>query len=174
MDDRRGTSPKMTPEVYNTVIEQAHKSGMLLHAHAIQMADQKAVVRAGADVLVHTVQNEPIDDELMALLREKKPYWTTVIGLGDRSEACDGDPFLDQTYPQETLHEIHEKDCAPRPASTPVMPSVGPTITSSRAGCSRGCRLVRRSWPRRHGRPSCSAPPTSGQWRWARVPTSWC
>ena len=116
VDDRRGTYPKMTPEVYNAVIDEAHKNGMLVHAHAIQMADQKAVVRAGADVLVHTVQNEPIDDELMALLREKKPYWTTVIGLGDRSEACNGDPFVDQTYPPATLHEIHEKDCAQRPA----------------------------------------------------------
>lgn len=115
VDDRRGTYPKMTPEVYNAVIDEAHKNGMLVHAHAIQMADQKAVVRAGADVLVHTVQNEPIDDELMGLLREKKPYWTTVIGLGDRSEACNGDPFVDSTYPAATLHEIHEKDCAPLP-----------------------------------------------------------
>jgi len=88
---------------------------MLVHAHAIQMADQKAVVRAGADVLVHTVQNEPIDDELMGLLLEKRPYWTTVIGLGDRSEACNGDPFVDSTYPAASLHEIHEKDCAPPP-----------------------------------------------------------
>ena len=117
VDDRRGTYPKMTPEVYNAVIDEAHKNGMLVHAHAIQMADQKAVVRAGADVLVHTVQNEPIDEELMGLLREKKPYWTTVIGLGDRSEACNGDPFVDSTYPASTLHEIHEKDCAPLPAT---------------------------------------------------------
>lgn len=116
VDDRRGTYPKMTPEVYNAVIAEAHARGMLVHAHAIQMADQKAVVRAGADVLVHTVQNEVIDDELMGLLREKKPYWTTVIGLGDRSEACDGDAFVDATYPASTLHEIREKDCAPRPA----------------------------------------------------------
>lgn len=116
VDDRRGTYPKMTPEVYNAVIDEAHKNGMLVHAHAIQMADQKAVVRAGADVLVHTVQNEPIDDELMALLREKKPCWTTVIGLGDRSEACGGDPFVDEAYPSSTLHQIREKDCTPRPA----------------------------------------------------------
>ena len=115
VDDRRGTYPKMTPEVYNAVIDEAHKHGMLVQAHAIQMADQKAVVRAGADVLVHTVQNEPIDEELMALLREKKPYWTTVIGLGDRSEACNGDPFVDETYPEKALEEIHAKDCAPPP-----------------------------------------------------------
>ncbi|MFN7985741.1 MAG: hypothetical protein U0Q11_28190, partial [Vicinamibacterales bacterium] len=113
VDDRRGTYPKMTPEVYNAVIAEAHARNMLVQAHAIQMTDQKAVVRAGADVLVHTVQNEPIDAELMALLRERKPYWTTVIGLGDRSEACNNDPFIDATYPKETLDEIRAKDCAP-------------------------------------------------------------
>jgi len=117
VDDRRGTYPKMTPEVYNAIIEEAHKHGMLVNAHAIQMADQKAVIRAGADVLVHTVQNEPIDDELMALLRDKKPYWTTVIGLGDRSEACDHDPFVDATYPEKALEDIRAKDCAPPPAT---------------------------------------------------------
>jgi imidazolonepropionase-like amidohydrolase len=113
VDDRRGTYPKMTPEVYNAVIDEAHKHGMLVHAHAIAMADQKAVVRAGADVLVHTVQAEPLDDELLTLLREKKPYWTTVIGLGDRSEACNHDPFVDDTYPATTLEEIRHESCGP-------------------------------------------------------------
>jgi imidazolonepropionase-like amidohydrolase len=116
VDDRRGTYPKMTPEVYNAIIDEAHRHGMLVNAHAIAMADQKAVVRAGVDVLVHTVGAEPIDDELMALLREKKPYWTTVIGLGDRSEACNHDPFIDDTYPAKTLEEIRHESCgAPSP-----------------------------------------------------------
>jgi imidazolonepropionase-like amidohydrolase len=115
VDDRRGTYPKMTPEVYNAVIDEAHRHNMLVQAHAIAMADQKAVVRAGADVLVHTVQNEPLDEEFLALLREKKPYWTTVIGLGDRSEACNHDPFIDETYPEKALEDIRAKDCAPPP-----------------------------------------------------------
>jgi imidazolonepropionase-like amidohydrolase len=111
VDDRRGTYPKMTPEVYNAVIDEAHRHGMLVNAHAIAMADQKAVVRAGVDVLVHTVTAEPLDDELLALVREKKPYWTTVIGLGDRSEACNRDPFIDDTYPAKTLEEIRHESC---------------------------------------------------------------
>jgi imidazolonepropionase-like amidohydrolase len=111
VDDRRGTYPKMTPEVYNAVIDEAHRHNMLVHAHAIAMEDQKAVVRAGADVLVHTVANEKLDEELIALLKEKKPYWTTVIGLGDRSEACDGDPFIDQSYPAAALAAIRQNGC---------------------------------------------------------------
>ena len=47
VDDRRGTYPKMTPEVYTAIIDEAHKHGMIVHAHATTLADQKAVVRAG-------------------------------------------------------------------------------------------------------------------------------
>jgi imidazolonepropionase-like amidohydrolase len=115
VDDRRGTYPKMPPEVYTAIIDEAHRHGMLVHAHAIALPDQKAVVGAGADVLVHTVAAEKLDEEFLALLREKKPYWTTVIGLGDRSEVCDHDPFVDQTYPEKTLEAIREESCGPRP-----------------------------------------------------------
>jgi imidazolonepropionase-like amidohydrolase len=111
VDDRRGTYPKMPPEVYTAIIAEAHAHGMLVNAHAIALADQKAVVAAGVDVLVHTVGSQNIDDELVALVREHKPYWTTVIGLGDRSEACTGDRFIDQSYTADVLREIRENDC---------------------------------------------------------------
>ena len=86
---------------------------MLVNAHAIALADQKAVVGAGVDVLVHTVQNEKLDDELLALLRQHKPYWTTVIGLGDRTEVCNNDPFVDQSYPDSVLATIRQTGCGP-------------------------------------------------------------
>jgi len=121
VDDRRGTYPKMTPEVYNAVIAEAHSHGMKVQAHATTLPDQKAVVRAGVDVLVHTVQNEKIDDEFIALLKEKKPYWTTVIGLGDRTEVCDDDPFVTQQLPGSLVAKIRATT-TPRP----LEPSCGP------------------------------------------------
>lgn len=121
VDDRRGTYPKMTPEVYAAVIDEAHKHGMKVHAHATTLPDQKAVLRAGVDVLVHTVQNEPLDEEFIALLKEKKPYWTTVIGLGDRTEVCDDDPFVTQQLPASLVAKIRATT-EPRP----LEPSCGP------------------------------------------------
>ena len=121
VDDRRGTYPKMTPEVYAAIIDEAHRHQMKVHAHATTLPDQKAVVRAGVDVLVHTVQGEKLDDEFLALLREKKPYWTTVIGLGDRTEICDHDPFVDQTLPASVVQTIRATT-EPRP----LAPSCGP------------------------------------------------
>lgn len=69
VDDRGGSYPKLQPDTYNAIIDEAHKHGMIVHAHAIQLADQKAVVRAGADVLVHMVQRQPLDEEYLALPR---------------------------------------------------------------------------------------------------------
>ena len=121
VDDRRGTYPKMTPDVYTAIIDEAHRHQMLVHAHATTLADQKAVVRAGIDVLVHTVGNEPLDEEYVALLKEKKPYWTTVIGLGDRTELCDNDSFAAQTLPAALVATIRATTEA-----RPLAPSCGP------------------------------------------------
>src|SRR5581483_1785539 len=43
-DNQRGAHKKMPPEVYSAIIAEAHKHGMLVHAHATNLADQKGVV----------------------------------------------------------------------------------------------------------------------------------
>jgi imidazolonepropionase-like amidohydrolase len=127
VDDRRGTYPKMTPEVYTAIIAEAHGRQMLVHAHATTLADQKAVVRAGIDVLVHTVGGEALDDEYLTILKEKKPYWTTVIGLGDRTEVCD-DSFAADTLPAAVVAKIRSTT-EPRP----LAPSCGPRSPNAAA-----------------------------------------
>jgi imidazolonepropionase-like amidohydrolase len=121
VDDRRGTYPKMTPEVYNAIIDEAHKHGMMVHAHATTLPDQKAVVRAGADVLVHLVQGEKLDDEYLALLKQKKPYWATVISLGDPTAVCEHDPFFEQAMPPAVIAKIRATK-----ERRPLTPSCGP------------------------------------------------
>ena len=107
VDDRGGNYPKLAPEVYEAIVDEAHRHGMTVHAHAIRLADQKAVVAAGADVLVHMVQRQPLDEEYLALLREKRPYWATVIGLGDTPNGvCARDPFFEQALPDSLIAAI--------------------------------------------------------------------
>lgn len=106
LGDRNGSYPAMPHEVYDAVIDEAHKVGIKVHAHATNLRDSKDALRAGVDLLVHTIQNAKLDDEYMGLLKEKKPYWTPVMGLGDHSEACDGDPFVDQVMPAKVTENI--------------------------------------------------------------------
>jgi imidazolonepropionase-like amidohydrolase len=106
-DAQRGSRQAMSPAVYTAVVEEAHKHGILVHAHATSLANQKAVVRAGIDVLVHTITGTHIDDEFMALLKERKPYWAPVMGLTDRSDLCDdADGFAVQDLPAQAIADI--------------------------------------------------------------------
>ena len=106
-DNTRGGMKKMSSDVYAPLIEEAHRHGMLVHAHATNLQDQKGVVKAGVDVLVHTVANEKIDDELVSLLKEKKPYWAPVMGLGDVAELCeDNNQFVEQVLPDNVIADV--------------------------------------------------------------------
>ena len=121
VDDRRGTYPKLSEEAYLAILDEAHKHKMIVHAHATTLADQKAVVKAGADVVVHMVQGEKLDDEYLALLKEKKPYWATVIGLGDPTGVCQPDPFFEVALPAKVIAEIRATT-----ERRPLAPSCGP------------------------------------------------
>jgi len=106
-DNTRGGRKKMPPKVYTALIEEAHRHGITVHAHATNLQDQKGVVKAGVDVLVHTVAAEKIDDEFIAILQEKRPYWAPVMGLGDRAELCDGNnPFVEQVLPESVIADV--------------------------------------------------------------------
>lgn len=128
VDDRGGTYPKFKPETYQAIIDEAHKLGMKVHTHAIQLADQKAVIKAGTDVLVHMAQREPLDEEFLSIVREKKPYWATVIGLGDQTEVCKPDPFFEQALPPDVITKIRATM-----ERKPLSPSCGPPAPTAQA-----------------------------------------
>ena len=55
-----------------------------LVVHATTLREAKVALSAGADVLVHSVQDRPIDDEFLALARERNVIYvpTLIVGSG--------------------------------------------------------------------------------------------
>lgn len=51
--------------------DAAHAGGKRLAVHATELVTAKAALRAGADILVHSVFDAPVDDEFIALLKER-------------------------------------------------------------------------------------------------------
>lgn len=122
-DNNRGSHKEMPLEVINAVVSEAHKRGIVVHAHATQLPEQKEVVKAGVDVLVHTVDSEKIDDEFIAILKEKKPYWAPVMGLGDTAELCeDNNTFVEQVLPDSVIADVKRGKTwlKSNPCSTPI------------------------------------------------------
>jgi len=60
----------------NAVGDEARKSKIPLIVHATGLAEAKAALRAGAKVLVHSVDDQPVDDEFIALAKQNG---TTII-----------------------------------------------------------------------------------------------
>lgn len=126
-DNTRGGMKKMPPEVYTALIDEAHKHGITVHAHATALDDQKGVVRAGVDVLVHTIANQKLDDEFLALLKQKRPYWAPVMGLGDVAELCEpNNTFIEQVLPDAAVVEVRAgRTWLPsRPCAAPSTPQL--------------------------------------------------
>src|SRR5262249_50778981 len=71
--------------IVKTVGDLAHAAGTRLAVHATQLATAKAALRAGADVLVHSVFDQVVDEEFLALARKRNVIYipTLFVGAGD-------------------------------------------------------------------------------------------
>lgn len=59
--------------------EEARKAGLPLIVHATGLAEAKAAVRAGAHLLVHSVWDQEVDQELLDLLRAKGTIYSPTL-----------------------------------------------------------------------------------------------
>jgi len=71
VDDNLGATPKMAPEIYKAVIDEAHKKGMRVAVHLFYLEDAKAVLDAGADFIAHSVRDVDVDDAFVAMLKRR-------------------------------------------------------------------------------------------------------
>ena len=108
VDDRGGTVPKLEPEVYRAIIEEAHARGMRVTAHlgsTSGLADAKDLLRAGVDGFAHTVRDRDIDAEYMALVREYPHVWT-IPNLPGSPLTVDDLPWLSETLPPFEIENL--------------------------------------------------------------------
>jgi imidazolonepropionase-like amidohydrolase len=55
--------------IVRATAEEAHAAGVPLAVHATELLVAKSALRAGADYLVHSVEDSPVDDEFIALMK---------------------------------------------------------------------------------------------------------
>jgi imidazolonepropionase-like amidohydrolase len=79
VDDNLGTATKMPPDVYQTVIDEAHKRGLRVAAHLYYLDDAKALLAAGADFIAHSVRDQRVDDEFVSALKASKRCYTPTL-----------------------------------------------------------------------------------------------
>jgi imidazolonepropionase-like amidohydrolase len=71
VDDNLGTTPKMTPEVYRAVIDEAHKRGFRVATHLFYLADAKSLLAAGSDFVAHSVRDTEVDADFISGIKRR-------------------------------------------------------------------------------------------------------
>lgn len=59
--------------------DAAHRAGIPLAVHATELEVAKAALRAGADLLVHSVWDKPVDEEFLALAGKNRALYTPTL-----------------------------------------------------------------------------------------------
>jgi len=72
VDDRNHTVTKLSPEMYRSAIDEAHKHNLRVISHIYTLEDAKGVLRAGVDAFAHSVRDKDIDDEFVKMMKARR------------------------------------------------------------------------------------------------------
>jgi imidazolonepropionase-like amidohydrolase len=75
VDDRQKTVPKLQVNVYEAIINEAHKNGMRVVAHIFSLEDGKQLLKSGVDGFAHGVRDRDVDEEYLTILKQHPKTW---------------------------------------------------------------------------------------------------
>ena len=132
---RRGDDLKAQAELVRAAVEESHAAAVRVAVHATQLEVARTAVEAGAEVLVHSVDDKAVDDDFLRLLKEKDVVYTTTIvvnegyaevfgqcvELNDVETRC-GDPLVIATFAD--VAKLDPKRAPPKRPHPPTNPVV--------------------------------------------------
>jgi imidazolonepropionase-like amidohydrolase len=71
VDDGLGHGVRIKPEIYQAIIEEAHKQHIRVFAHEFYLSDAKALLAAGIDGFAHSIRDQPVDGEVMQTMKSR-------------------------------------------------------------------------------------------------------
>ena len=79
IDDNLGSSRKMAEEAWRATIARAEELKIPIATHIFYLADAKAALMAGADVIAHSVRDVPVDAEFVRELKARNACYTPTL-----------------------------------------------------------------------------------------------
>ena len=148
LDTLNGTVPAMDPSVSSAAIDQAHKDHLPVAVHIFYLADAKKILAAGADVLAHSIRDQPVDqavittmkqrgtlylptftvDESAYIYAEKPPFMQTDFfkaAAGPDVLAQFNDPLYAEKIEHDPRTKIHQHDFATAQANLKTLYAAG-------------------------------------------------
>jgi imidazolonepropionase-like amidohydrolase len=83
LDDMFGTQQKMSPDICLAIIDEAHKKNLRVAAHLFYLSDAKLLVSHGLDVVAHSIRDQPVDAEFLALMKAHHTAYIATLALDE-------------------------------------------------------------------------------------------
>jgi imidazolonepropionase-like amidohydrolase len=119
--------------IVRAVAEQTHAAKLRLLVHATELDTAKAALRAGADILVHSVFDKPVDDEFIALAKQRNIIFIPTLWVMPGYRAVLGSKF-EPTDEERRLGDPQILDAlahAPPPPKPPMPIEPAPAAMDS-------------------------------------------
>jgi imidazolonepropionase-like amidohydrolase len=105
--------------IVRATAEAAHAANVPLAVHATELETAKAALQAGADYLVHSVFDQPVDDEFVALIKERHALYCPTLfvpaGYGYAlSNTWTATPEEERLADPQILASMHDLDRIPK------------------------------------------------------------
>ena len=134
VDDNLGTTPKMPPEIYRAVLDEAHRLGLPADVHMYYLEDARDLLRSGADFLAHSIRDKPVDESFIALLKSRGvsycPTLTREVSVyvyESRPKFFDDPFFLKEADPaimRELENPTRQRAIAANPRAQAIKPAL--------------------------------------------------
>lgn len=79
VDDNLGTSQKMGEAAWRAAIAEAHARKLPIAVHIYYLADAKATLAAGADLIAHSVRDQAVDNEFITMLKSRDVCYSPTL-----------------------------------------------------------------------------------------------
>lgn len=112
VDDNLGTAVKVPEEVYAAAINRSHELGYKVATHMYYLEDAKRLLKAGSDMMAHSVRDAQVDDEFISMMKEKGvcycPTFTREFSTFAYKSEPDffSDPFFKREYDSAVIKPL--------------------------------------------------------------------
>ena len=106
VDNRNGRATKLSPEMFTAAADEAKKQGLRSIGHVFDLADAKLMIKAGVEGFMHSVRDQEVDDEYVALAKQHDIWITPNLGGINRASLIreNGRPdWLDEPLTRESM-----------------------------------------------------------------------
>ncbi|HEY0058777.1 MAG TPA: amidohydrolase family protein [Flavisolibacter sp.] len=86
------------------VIEEAHAKGLRVAVHATERITAQLAVEAGADLLVHGIEDEPVDAAFVRLLKSKKTVLSPTLVVAGNYHKVFGQEYIPTKHDHHYAH----------------------------------------------------------------------